>query len=350
MARLPSLTWTLIVDQMIAILSNYGPIRMLFIDGWSWKMGHGEVPYDEIRALVKELQPGCLLIDNTHLPCLFNNDLIHYEAGGECPPDNTLPALLSKPIYTEGGNSWFWAPDIPSARLNSVESIVNDNLNYLEPRWCTLLLNCPPNSDGLLDDNIVNRLAEVGEAWSPDPDRPVLSKQAAQIETVILSVSAAATSGNASHAIDAKNDRFFYSVWESAPNLPQSITLDLGQVIPDVSILTYVPKYIPMVNPRQEGSIRAYKIYKSLDGTAFTEIASEEWNGDMKMKVVTWTPTSARYIRLEALSAVDDFAAITELAIGRSSASGEIRTGYHYPVDFRLHQDYPNPFNPDTVI
>ena len=65
-----------IVNQMTAILSNYGPIRMLFIDGWSWTMGHGEVPYDEIRALVKELQPGCLLIDNTHLPCLFNNDLI----------------------------------------------------------------------------------------------------------------------------------------------------------------------------------------------------------------------------------------------------------------------------------
>jgi alpha-L-fucosidase len=339
-----------IKGQMTELLSNYGPIKMLFIDGWSWKMGHRNVPYPEIRDLVKTLQPECLLVDNTHLPCLFNNDLIHYEAGGSCPTDNTLPALLSKLINTNGGNDWFWDSNIPSANLMSANTIVNSNLDYLEPRWCTFLLNCPPNPDGLLDENIVNRLTEVGERWSPDPSRPVLPAQAPQIENFILPVSASATSGNAFHAIDAVNDRYYYSVWESTAGLPQSITLDMGEEIPDVCILYYVPKYIPMVDPQEEGSIRSYTIYKSINNVDFTEITSGEWNGDTQMKVVTWTPTNARYIRLEILSAVDDFAAITELAIGRGEVTSEVRTGYTRPHEFRLHQNYPNPFNPDTVI
>ncbi|NQT24508.1 alpha-L-fucosidase [candidate division KSB1 bacterium] len=323
-----------IIDQMTEILSNYGPIKMLFIDGWSWKMGHRKVPYDEIRELVKELQPECLLVDNTHIPCLFNNDLIHYEAGGSCPPDNTLPAMLSKLIYTTGGNSWFWDGNIPTANLMSVNSIVSSNLNYLEPRWCTFLLNCPPNSNGLLDENIVNRLVEVGENWSPDLSRPALPAQEPQIENVILPVSASATSGNAFHAIDAVNDRFYYSVWESSANLPQSITLNLGLEIPDVSILYYVPKYIPMVNPQEEGSIQSYKIYASGDNIDFSEIAKGEWSGDTKMKVAIWTPINARYIRLEILTAVDDFAAVTELAIGRGEVSSEVKTGFNQPHGF----------------
>lgn len=34
----------IIEGQLTEILSDYGDISMLFIDGWSWKMGHVEVP------------------------------------------------------------------------------------------------------------------------------------------------------------------------------------------------------------------------------------------------------------------------------------------------------------------
>jgi len=306
----------IIEGQLTEILSDYGDISMLFIDGWSWKMGHVEVPYPRIRELVKALQPNCLLIDNTHLPCLYNNDLIHYEAGGSCPSDNTLPALLSKLIYTGGGNSWFWDSKIPTANLMSAKSI-QSNLNYLEPRWCTFILNCPPNDEGLLDDNIVERLQEVGQLWSPDLTRPELPDQDPQIETFILPVSASATSGDANHAIDGKNDRFDYSVWEFADDLPQSLTIDLGHVYEGVNILYYVPKYVPMVSPRKEGSIQSYRIEASLNGTEYAEIASGTWNGDAKMKVATFPPANVRYLRLEILSAVEGFAAVTEIAIGK---------------------------------
>ena len=111
-------------------------------------------------------------------------------------------------IYTRGGNGWFWDPDIPTADLMTVSAIQGD-LEYLEPRWCAYILNCPPSTEGLLDANIVSRLAETGRVWSPDLNRPPLPKQNPQIQTFIVPESASATSGNAMEAIDGKNDRYF---------------------------------------------------------------------------------------------------------------------------------------------
>ncbi len=341
-----------IKGQLTELLSCYGDIKMLFIDGWSWKTGHKNVPYDEIHALVKDLQPKCLLVDNTHLRCLYNNDLIHFEAGSPCPPDNTLPALLSLLIYKSSGNGWFWDNRVPTADLMSVNEIVETNLNYLEPRWCTFILNCPPNPDGKLDVNIVQRLNEVGQAWSPNMDRPPLPPQAPQIERPITPQFATATSGNSSYAIDGFNDRFYYSVWETSKSFPQSITIDLGKAYNDVGILSYVPKYISVITPLTEGSIKSYRIYGSTNNTNFTELTRGAWNGDVNMKVVTFPPTSARYVRLEVLTAVDDFAAATEIAIGRENKSTSIKNshGKIYQDFFKLEQSYPNPFNSSTEI
>ncbi len=251
--------------------------------------------------------------------CLYHNDLIHFEAGGACPADNTIPALLSALINKNSGNDWFWDPRVPAAELLSVDEIVRNNLEYLEPRWCSFILNCPPNSSGKLDSNIVGRLKEVGQSWSPNLKRPTLPPQAPFMERPVTAVAASATSGNADFAIDALNDRYFYSVWQtdSAQQLPQSITIDLGRMYDDISLLYYVPKYIPVVNPLIEGSIKAYKIYAGTDSTHYSEVASGEWNGDVQMKVVKFAPTRARYIRLEVLSAVGGFAAATEITVGR---------------------------------
>ena len=307
-----------IEGQITELLTNYGRIKLLFIDGWSWKMGHVAVPYDSIRALVKRLQPGCLLVDNTHLQCLYENDMIHMEAGTPFPNDNTLPALQSTLIYKNGGNGWFWNPQIPTANLLGVKEIV-DTLHYLGPRWGTFILNCPPNSDGKLDSNIVSRLRAVGKAWIPDSSITPLPKQAPFIEYPVIPDSAWSSSGIAKNAIDGINDRYFYSVWQSDSSLPQSITMDLGKVYSNISILNYVPKYKTVATPVNDGSIEAYKIYLSTDNIKFTVAASGRWDGDTKMKVVTFPPAPARYIKVEISSAVNGHACATEFEIGKSN-------------------------------
>ena len=341
-----------IEGQITEILTNYGDIKMLFIDGWSWKMGHVKVPYNTIRALVKKLQPGCLLVDNTHLQCSYDNDMIHFESGALCPADNTLPAMQSALIYKNSGNSWFWDSRIPTAELMSVDEIVINNLNYLEPKWCTFILNYPPNTEGKLDSNIVERLSEVGQAWNPDTTRTPLPKQAPFIESPVIPVSASATSGNAGYAIDGINDRRYYTVWKSSTDLPQSITIDLGQTYDNIKVLNYVPKSENVATPDTQGSIKSYKIYVSTDSITFSEVASGEWVGDAKMKVVTFPPAQARYLKIEALSANNNFAAATEFEIGtETSTTGiENRQGNSLPENFKLEQNYPNPFNPTTNI
>jgi alpha-L-fucosidase len=303
--------------QLTELLTGYGPIPLLMFDGWSWSMGHQAVAYDEIREHVKSLQPETLLIDLTHLQALWDTDIVFFEEPKEvwAPADNTLPAQQGTTIVW--ANGWFWNADVPRASLMTVSEIVDDHLSYLEPRWVNFILNCPPNPAGRLDDNIVQTLARVGERWSPDLSRPPLPPQPPQNDLPVTPATATATSGSAEAAIDGINDSNEYTVWESDPGLPQSITLDLGQVEADIGILLYVPKYEVVATPVVDGAISSYSILTSVAGQNFTEATAGTWPADPTMKVAIFGPVAARYVRLEAHAAADGFAAATEISVGR---------------------------------
>jgi alpha-L-fucosidase len=290
-------------------------VPLLLIDGWSWKAGHMSVPFDEIHAHVKSLQPECLLMDLTHMHDLWDADIVMYEEpkGIWAPETNTLPSSQCTTIGP--GNGWFWGTQTPGDAM-SVTDIVSDHLGYLEPLWVTFILNCPPNREGQMDDIIVERLAEVGELWSPDESRPPLPEQDLQIGHYVTPIGAEATSGDAVNAIDGINDTNYYSVWETDEALPQSITIDLGEVHDGITKLAYVPKYVTPGTPTNEGSITSYRIHVSTDNDTFEEAATGTWEGDEHMKVAAFPPTAARYIRLEALEANGGFAAATEISIG----------------------------------
>jgi alpha-L-fucosidase len=303
--------------QLTELLTNYGPIPLLIFDGWAWKVGHRQVPYDEIRALVKSLQPNCLMLDNSHLMSPWENDLAGIEeAEGNVfvAADNTFPVVQMQKINSSGGNDWFWAPDIGG--LMTLEDVVGTHLETTEPVWANFLLNCPPNRDGLLDDTIVALLGQVGAAWSPDPTRPPLPAQPPQIDVAYDPVDAYATSGVATNAADGLDDWYAYTVWESSGALPQSITIDLGDVKPDVSVLDYVPRYVAQVGPSADGAITSYAIETSADGTTFTPATSGTWAPDGKMKAAAFGPVAARYIRLDAMAVNGTSAAATEISVG----------------------------------
>ena len=141
--------------QLTELLTNYGPIAILVVDGWSWQMGHNAMAYQEIRGLVKSLQPDCLLTDHTHLADPWDVDVVNFEEprGGWAPAGNTYPGQQEQKVNASGGNDWFWAPDVGG--LMTVDDVVTKHLGQLEPRWTNFLLNCPPNRDGLMDPKIV---------------------------------------------------------------------------------------------------------------------------------------------------------------------------------------------------
>jgi alpha-L-fucosidase len=300
--------------QITELLGNYGPIPILVMDGWSWQMGHNAVAYQEIRGLVKSLQPNCLLTDHAHLADPWDVDIISFEEprGGWAPAGNTYPAQQGQKVNASGGNDWFWAPGIGG--LMTVADVVGKHLADLEPKWTNFLLNCPPTRDGMLPPEIVTLLRSVGAAWTPNLARPPLPAQGPQNERPYTPVSATASSGDANAAIDGKNDTEYTTMWRPTGALPQSLTLDLGRVHPDAGWLGCVPRYHSEKSSK-DGNVTSYRVLTSTDGRDFSAATAGTWAADGRMKVATFGPTPARYVRFE-IHAANGGPAVTEITVG----------------------------------
>ncbi|MFC8431918.1 alpha-L-fucosidase [Streptomyces sp. NPDC057253] len=292
---------TYILNQITELLTGYGTIDMFVTDGYAWQMGQQAVSYQRIREHVKSLQPDIVMIDHGGLSVPFLGDAIYFEEplGITAPEGNTHAALQGQTI----SNGWFWHPSTPTTNPISKVSILS-HLVDLEPKYTSFILNCPPNRDGRLDDNIVKRLAEVGDAWRPDKSRPPLPAQTPRAEHPVTPVSAYATGFHDGegpmNAIDGLSDRNFETCWSTwSLNLPHSITIDLGGVWSNVSTLEYLPKQWGR-NNSTDGDIISYKISTSTDGSRFTQVADGIWAGSMALKVVEWSPRNVGYVRIEA--------------------------------------------------
>jgi alpha-L-fucosidase len=201
----PTTPWTeaqkrFVCGQITELLTKYGEIPIFMIDGWDWCMGHKNFPYQDLRDTIKSLQPDILITDMNGLMSPWEVDIIFVEEpkGLYCPPGNTYAACQAPTIT---GN-WFCTSSYTLMTLSNILS----HLTALEPRYCNLLLNCPPNREGTMNTDIVNRLSEVGNAWSPDLSRAPLPPQPANIDYPITPVSATASSGDAANAIDGFAD------------------------------------------------------------------------------------------------------------------------------------------------
>ena len=288
-----------IKTQLTELLSNYGEIPFLVLDGWAWKMGHRNAPFAEIHDLIKSLQPDILITDHDGIQGPWDADLVMYEEpkGVFSPTGNAIAAGQDNKINGTGGNDWFWAPGIGG--LMTASAIVDGHLKKLEASYTNFILNCPPNRQGQLDQGILDILTQVGSSWTPNASRAPLPAQVPLNEHPYMPTGATATSGTASNAIDGVNDVGVNTVWTSSTSFPQSLTLDLGSVKPDVGYFGYLPGYAGN-GPTSNGSITSYKILVSSDNSTYTAATSGTWPGDGKYQGVLFGPVAARYVRLEA--------------------------------------------------
>jgi alpha-L-fucosidase len=320
----------LVKGQLTELLTRYGPIPLLIFDGWAWhpRLGHNVIPFGEIRDHVAALQPDCLVLDLNGLSVPWDSDLLFIEepkGGVFCPPDNTYAASQGQTISPSG---WFWHPSTPNNVLTP-EQIVDGHLDILEPRYCTFILNCPPNPEGLLDASIVSTLREVGSRWRPDRGRRPLPAQPDQLLRQLTPVSATAPGGSAAAVIDGHSDfgwngQADQTLWQSTGPLPQAITLDLGRVHAGIDTLTYLPRQDTATNYAYDyltdGNITGYRVEVSVDGSRFHEVARGSWAQDHTLKRARFRRTRARYLRLQARSAVGGGPAIvSEIGCGETS-------------------------------
>ena len=148
-----------IQKQLAELLSNYGPIDLLWIDQYDNRYTRNRWP--EIRAWVKSLQPHCLVLGN-NAGDLKESDVLSYEFPWQhkLPPEtNALPAEVCDTIQT--GQRWFWRQATAPSDLQSADQMA-ERLRLCNARNANYLLNVPPDRDGLISGPQLQRLRELG--------------------------------------------------------------------------------------------------------------------------------------------------------------------------------------------
>ncbi len=169
----------MIKDQLTELLTNYGEITALVIDGWNaaWsRISYEQLPFLEIYSHVKALQPNCLVSDYNEggfpAPALYYSDIKQYEqhAGQTIPAHSIIPSQSANTLQSV----WFWKESFPTEALRPAAQVVNEWLIPFNQRHCNLILNVSPNRDGRFEENAIDRLAEIGQMWKERQPAPQL--------------------------------------------------------------------------------------------------------------------------------------------------------------------------------
>jgi alpha-L-fucosidase len=137
--------------QVRELLTGYGDIAVMWFDG-QWERTPAEWRADELRALIRDLQPGCLV--NQRLPC--------------ADPDFDTPEQFLPPEPPEGrwemcltmGGSWGYLADDTYKPASSLVRTACE----VAGKGGNLLLNVGPGPDGALPAPQVERLEAIA-AW-----------------------------------------------------------------------------------------------------------------------------------------------------------------------------------------
>lgn len=113
------------------------------------------------------------------------------------------------------------------------------------------------------------------------------------------------------NAFDGDTNSIWHSEWNKPNQFPYNITAKYASPS-TFSKLTYLPR-----QTGENGIITKYRILTSLDGVTFTEIATGTWAKDNTEKTATFTPTLAKYVRLEVPQGggTNGFASASEIKI-----------------------------------
>ena len=153
----------LIYQQLKELLTWYGEIPILVIDGWGSDWGgprFSQLDYDETAAYIHELSPNTLILNHSCEVSYAHTDVIFFEnAAGQ-----KVPKSFSG--YGAAGNKltkyWFWKEADTNSRVKSARWVVKKKLRAMNKRGVVFLLNASPNTSGVIEENIVDVFAKVG--------------------------------------------------------------------------------------------------------------------------------------------------------------------------------------------
>jgi alpha-L-fucosidase len=139
------------IDQLTEILTKFGEVDVLWLDG-EFDHTAEEWDFENIREVVRQLQPHCLVNDR----CVGFGDF--------ATPEQQLPdvtPVIPWEICMTMNDSWGWTVD--DERWKSVPQLIT-YLAQTVAAGGNLLLNVGPQGDGTFPPQAQDRLAAIG-AW-----------------------------------------------------------------------------------------------------------------------------------------------------------------------------------------
>jgi hypothetical protein len=109
--------------------------------------------------------------------------------------------------------------------------------------------------------------------------------------------------GKGSNAVDGKPDTMWHTQWQDAnPEHPHEIIIELS---PAAKIKGFT--YLPRQDDIENGTIKDYEFYVSQDGKEFGQpVKKGTFASGKDKKSVTFEPKQCRFIKLKALSEIND--------------------------------------------
>jgi alpha-N-arabinofuranosidase len=161
----------------------------------------------------------------------------------------------------------------------------------------------------------VETKSEPATATPAAPAQPVAAASSVTGLKVVRvdSEETAGEDGKGANAVDGDPATFWHTQWQDAsPETPHEIVIELPQA---TSIKGFT--YLPRQDESENGTIKDYEFYVSTDGKNFGEpVAKGSFENSKSKKTVTFTPAACQFVKLRAISEVNDGAWTSAAEIG----------------------------------
>lgn len=167
--------------QLTELLTNYGPIRAIWFDGW-WDHDEDAKPFnwhlDEQYELIHKLQPSCMVANNHHQAPFPGEDIQIFER--DLPGENTAgysgQEISRLPLETCNTMNGMWGYKINDQNYKDPTTLIR-YLVKAAGMGANLLLNIGPQPSGDLPAAALDRLKKIGE-WMRENGETIYDTQA----------------------------------------------------------------------------------------------------------------------------------------------------------------------------
>jgi alpha-L-fucosidase len=143
---------TFTYNQIGELMSNYGSIDILWLDGgWVAAENNQDINMPKIAKMAREKQPGLLVVDRT-----IHGKYENYQTPEQKIPDKQLPFPWESCVTLT--NNWGWVNNPKYKTPNQVITMLIE----VVAKGGNLLLGVGPTAEGLIEQSSVERLQQIG--------------------------------------------------------------------------------------------------------------------------------------------------------------------------------------------